>query len=199
MSTKSINTKALTSEFRMAFPAIFRPKFNDLSKKDEFSVVALFPVGADLTELKKAAQAAVIEKWGQNQNAWPQNLKSPFRDQKDRVKVDPETGVEALPDGYVAGAIYMNLKSAQRPGVVDQNMAEIIDESDLYGGCWVRASVNAYAYDHKGNRGVAFGMNNLQKLRDDDAFGNRTKAQDDFSPVATANGEQKSSANDLFV
>ena len=193
---KTVSTKVTTTEFRVAFPAVFRPKHNDLSNKDEYSVVALFPKGTDLSALKAAAQEAAKKKWPKDM---PKNLKSPFRDQADRAKVDEQTGKETLPQGYEAGAIYLNLKSAQRPGVVDQKMNEIIDESDFYGGCWARASINAYAYDQKGNRGVAFGLNNLQKLKDDDAFGNRSKPQDDFAAVETSSedGEQ-GSASDLF-
>lgn len=195
-----MSTKALTTEFRVAFPSVFRPKYNDLSGKDEYSVVALFKKGVDISNLKKAAQAAVIKKWGENKNKWPKNLKSPFRDQGDRVKIDEETGKEFLPQGYEAGAIYLNLKSQQRPGVVAQNKDEIIDESEFYGGCWARASVNAFAYDKKGNKGVSFGLNNLQKLKDDDAFGNRSKAQDDFSAVENTGTEgEQQSASDMFT
>ena len=193
-----MSTKVTTTEFRVAYPAVFRPKHNDLSGKDEYSVVALFPKGADLSKLKAAAQAAVIKKFGEDKKKWPKSLKSPFRDQADRAK-ENDKGEEVLPQGYEAGAIYINMKSAQRPGVVAQDMNEIIDESDFYGGCWARASINAYAYDIKGNRGVAFGLNNLQKLKDDDAFGNRTKPQDDFSAVETQNTESgQESASELF-
>ena len=191
-----MSTKVTTVEFRVAFPSVFRPKRNDLSGKDEYSLVALFPKGADLSGLKAAAQAAIAKKWGDDKSKWPKNMKNPFRDQGDRAKTQDD-GSETLPQGYEAGAIYLNLKSSQRPGVVAPDMQEIIDESEFYGGCWARASINAYAYDQKGNRGVAFGLNNLQKLRDDDAFGNRSKPEDDFSAVATNDGVQES-ASDLF-
>lgn len=195
-----MSTKATTPYFRVAFPAVFRPKHNDLNGKDEYSVVCLFPKDADLSALKTAAQAAVIKKFGQDKSKWPAKLKSPFRDQGDRVKTNDD-GKEVLPQGYEAGAIYLNVKSSQRPGVVAADMNEIIDESDFYGGCWARATVNAYAYDQKGNRGVAFGLMNLQKYKDDDAFGNRSKPQDDFSAVTPPGGNNESnqkSANELF-
>lgn len=193
-----MSTKVTTPEFRVAFPAVFKAKRNTLSNKDEFSVVALFKKGEDLSALKAAAKAALVKKFGADQGQWPQNLKNPFRDQGDRAKV--KDGKEVLPQGYEPGAIYLNLKSDQRPGVVDQNVQEIIDEAEFYGGCWARASINAYAYDQAGNRGVAFGLGNLQKLRDDDHFGNRTKPQDDFSAVTTPDtGDAASSSSDLFM
>lgn len=190
-------SKVNTPEFRVAFPAVFKPKRNDLNGKDEYSLVALFPKGADLSGLKKAAQEALEKKFGADKAKWPKNLRSPFRDQGDREKENDE-GVMTLPQGYEKGAIYLNLRSGQRPGVVNHNVEDIIDESEFYGGCWARASVNAYAYDQKGNRGVAFGLGNIQKLKDDDAFGNRTKPEEDFAAVAAPEASANTSAGDLF-
>lgn len=192
-------SKVQTPEFRVAFPSVFQSKKNDLNGKNEYSVVALFPKGADLSKLKKAAQDAFIKKFGDDKSKWPAKWRSPFRDQGDRKKIGDD-GKESLPSGYVEGAIYLTLRSEQKPGVVNQSVEDIIDTSDFYGGCWALATVNAYAYDQMGNRGVSFGLGNLQKLRDDDAFGNRTKPQDDFTAVAMPEGDQANaqSSSDLF-
>ncbi len=190
-------SKTNTPEFRVAFPQVFQAKRNTMNDKDEFSVVALFPKGADLSRLKAAAQEAVVKKFGPDKTKWPRKMRSPFRDQGDRAKM--EDGKEKLPQGYEKGNIYITLRSQQRPAVVDQKVQEIIDTSDFYGGCWALASVSCYAYDVKGNQGVSFGLGNIQKLRDDDAFGNRTKPQDDFSPVAMPESDNSESAQDLFA
>lgn len=187
--------KVTTPDFRAAFPNVFRARKNDLNGKDEYSITALFPAGADLTALKKAAQEALAKKFGSDQKKWPQNLRTPFRDQGDREKTNDE-GKKVLPQGYEKGSIYITLRSTQKPGVVDQNVQTIIDESEFYGGCWAKASVSAYAYDQKGNRGVSFGLGNIQKVKDGDAFGNRTKPEDDFKPVANADNTE--SAADLY-
>lgn len=170
---------------------------NKLSKKAEYSLQALFPAGADLTSLKNAAQAAIVEKWGEDKNKWPKGLRTPFRDQGDKKK-ENEDGSVYLPDGYVEGAIYLNLKSQNRPGVVDENVQPIMEESVFYAGCWARASVTAYAYDQAGNRGVSFGLNNIQKVGDGDALSYRTKAEDDFKPVEMAAKTNGGAATDLF-
>jgi len=95
-----------------------------------------------------------------------------------------------LPAGYESGAIFMNLKSETKPGVVDQNVEDIIDPAQIYAGCYAQATVNAYAYDFKGNAGVAFGLGNIQKTRDGDPIGGgRTRAKDDFAPIAGAQSE----------
>ncbi len=185
-----------TPTFRVSYPNVFKAKKNDLSGKDEFSVVALFKKGEDLTALKAAAQKAITDKWGPDKAKWPANLRSPFRDQAERAKeVD---GKRILPAGHEEGAIFLNLKSAQRPGVVDQNVQDILDESVFYAGCYARASVNAYAYDAKGNRGVSFGLGNIQKVKDGDPLGNRARPEQDFAPIATEEGSKVSSSSDLF-
>ncbi len=186
--------KIVTPEFRVSYPHLFKAKLNDLNGKEEYSVVALFKKGEDLSLLKKAAQEAIMKKWGSDKTKWPANLKSPFRDQKEREKDG------ALPGGHEAGAIFMNFKSKEKPQVVDANVQPILDESEFYAGCYARASVNAYAYDQKGNRGVAFGLGNIQFVKDGDPLGGRTRASDDFESVAgadsDANGE--SAPGDLF-
>lgn len=184
-----------TPEFRVAFPSVFRTKFNKLKKKNEYSIVALFPKGTDLTELKQAAHAALVKKFGPKSD-WPGKLRSPFRDQGDRAKI--KDGKETIPQGYVKGNIYLNLSSDQKPGVVDEGVQKIIDESEFYGGCWAIASLSCYGYDNGDNKGVNFGLINVQKMKDDDAFGNRTKPEQDFSPVANNEAETSQSSSDIF-
>lgn len=188
-----------TPTFRVSYPNVFKARRNEMNGKDEFSVVALFEPGADLSALKAAAQKAIVDKWGPDKAKWPSNLRSPFRDQAERAKdVD---GKRVLPAGHVAGAIFLNLKSQQRPGVVDQNVQDIIDESQFYAGCYARASVNAFAYDQKGNRGVSFGLGNIQKVRDGEPLGNRAKPEADFAPIEmdkTAAPAATGSATDIF-
>lgn len=188
----------MTPKFRVSYPNVFKPKKNQLSGKDEYSVVALFPKGTDLSVLQKAAKEAIEAKWGPDKAKWPKNLRNPFRDQGERAKEDEATGKLVLPAGYEEGAIYLNLKSSQRPGIVDQNVQDIIDESQFYAGCWARATVSCYAYDQAGNRGVAFGLGNIQKVAEGDPLGGRTRPQDDFAAIDGAGEMSSKSTSDLF-
>lgn len=183
-------TSVITPEFRVSYPKVFKPEVNKLSKKLEFSVVALFALGADLSKLKAAAKAAAVKKFGPDETKWPKNagglpLMSPFRDQADREK--EVEGKLVMPAGYVKGAIYLNLRSTQRPAVVDQNVQPILDESKFYGGCYAVASVNFSAFKHEsGKVGISAYLNNIQLSRDGDPFGTRTRAEDDFKAIDTA-------------
>lgn len=180
-------SNVITPKFRASFPQLFKAKKNDLNGRDEYSVVALFDKGQDLSTLKAAATEALEKKWGKDKSKWPQNLRSPFRDQGERAK--DMDGKKVLPAGYEEGAIFVTLKSEQRPGVVDANVQDIIDESQIYAGCILRATVRAYAYDNKGNRGVSFGLGNVQKCGDGPPLGGRSRPQDDFSPIEGAKSE----------
>lgn len=161
----------MTPEFRVSFPAVFKPRVqqNDDGSPGtpKYELTMLFAKGADLSKLKAAAQEAVREKWGDKP---PKNLRSPFRDQGDKEL-----------EGYEAGAFFIRATSIQKPGLVDRWREDIIDETEVYAGCYARATLRAFTYEKKGNKGVAFGLNNIQKLRDGDPLGGRTRAQDDFA------------------
>ena len=188
MTTTTVNTP----RFRVSYPNVFKARKNDLSGKDEFSVVALFPKGADLSGLKKAAEQVLVDKFGADKSKWPKGMRNPFRDQAEREKEGK------LPEGLEAGAIFINLKSMQRPGVVDQNVQDIIEERQFYAGCWAIASVRPYFYDQKGNKGVAFGLGNIQKVAEGDPLGGRTRATDDFKPVEGAAEAGEAGAGSVF-
>lgn len=182
-----------TPVFRVNWPNVIKPKFNKLSKKDEYSLEAIFDLGADLSALKEACQAAIEEKWP-NPTTRPKAIKLPFREQTDKaVLVD---GKEVLPAGYTKGGIYIRLKSDQRPGLVDQKVKPIVDTSEFYSGCYAWCKLNAFAYDQAGNRGVSFGLGNIQKVKEGEPLSGRPTPEQDFAPIQLPEGE--GSATSLF-
>jgi len=180
--------KVMSPEFRVSFPALFKPvAFQNQDPK--YSVTMLIPKSADISKLRALAAEAVNEKWP-DKNKRPKVLKHPFRD-GDSEKPDI--------DGY-AGHWFIKASSKMQPGLIDQNLQPIIAEEEFYAGCYARATVTAYAYDNVG-QGVAFGLQNVQKLRDGAPFGGRTKAEDDFDVVETDDFTAASAAeagDDMF-
>ena len=83
-----------------------------------------------------------------------EDLKTPLRD-GDRER----SGDEAYRNSW-----FINANSATKPGIVDADLNPILDTSELYSGIIGKASINFYAYNSNGNRGIACGLNNLQKL-----------------------------------
>ena len=76
---------------------------------------------------------------------------------------------------------FLNANSTQKPGIVDRDLVEIIDPEEVYSGCYGRASINFYAFNTNGNRGVGVGLNNIQKLSDGEHLGaTRASAESDF-------------------
>ena len=177
----------ITPDFRLAFPHVFEPDTSE-NGGNKYTITMLFPEGTDLTALRKLAADAVKARWP-DEKTRPKGIRSPFRD-----------GNEVTWDGF-AGNIFIRASSQYQPGVVDAKVQRVIDPSKVFGGCWARAQVHAYAYDQKGNQGVSFGLNNLQLVpagdRPDEPFGGN-RAEDAFDAVAMPAGGDSESGEDMF-
>lgn len=189
--SKSNGVTLVTPEFRVAFPKVFKAERNELNGQDEFSLVALFPKNADLSELKTAIKQAAIGFFGDD---LPNNLRSPLRDGTEKKRKDG-----SIPDGY-ADHLFVNMKCQKRPGLVNAELQDIIDDSEFYGGCYARAQVHVCGYDKKGNKGVGIYLNNVQKLRDGEAFGQgRVSAAQAFEAAGGNTASKPSTGADIFV
>ena len=65
--------------------------------------------------------------------------------------------------------------------IVDRSVQPILDRSEVYSGCYARVSVNFYAFNSNGNRGIACGLGNIQKVRDGEPLGGKSSAADDVA------------------
>ena len=86
-------------------------------------------------------------------------------------------------DDVYADNFYINAKASTRPGIVDRNVRPITDEDDVYSGMWAIVSVTFYAYDVNGNRGIACGLDNVMKTKDDTRLCGRSSAESDFDGI----------------
>ena len=100
----------------------------------------------------------------------PANLKLPLRD----------GDIDRPDDEAYANSYFFNANSRQAPQVVDAHVQPILDQSEVYSGCYGKISVTFYGYNSNGNRGIAAGLGNIQKLRDGESLGGRTTAAEDF-------------------
>ena len=129
---------------------------------------------ATIEKIEKAVDAAIeegIAKFGgkkPNKGA----IKLPLRDG------DIERDDEAYKGHY-----FVNANSLTAPQVVDTQLNPILDKSEVYSGCYGRVSLSFYAFNSNGNKGVACGLNNVQKVRDGEPLGGRTTAADDFGTL----------------
>ena len=138
----------------------------------KYSVSAIIPESD--TKTVNAIKAAIeqakkdsVSKWG---GKVPANLKLPLRD----------GDIDRPDDEAYAGCYFFNANSRQAPQVVDSKVQPILDQSEVYSGCYGKISVTFYGYNSNGNRGIAAGLGNIQKLKDGESLGGRTSAADDF-------------------
>lgn len=169
--TKKQNIRVVTPHFRVSFPHLDKPHSGFKNQEPVYSLQMLFPKGTDLIELKKAVHQAKINKWGKDKAKWPKELRSPFKDGN-------EKNLENYKDMTVIEA-----RTKLKPGIVDRDCNEIMDPKEVYAGCWARATLTCYAYDTGANRGVSFGLQNVQKVKDDTAFSGKKNAKDDFDKI----------------
>ena len=144
----------------------------------KFSVSLIIPKTDTVTvqKIKAAIQAAYEEgqaKLKGNGRTVPHltAIKTPLRD----------GDLERPDDEAYKNAYFINANSATAPGIVDADRQPILERSEVYSGVYGRASINLYAFNSNGNKGIACGLNNLQKIRDGEPLGGKSRAEDDFA------------------
>ena len=178
MSKFTIPTKVVTGvNTRWSYANVWDPKsIND--GKPKYSVSLIIPKSdtATIDKIKAAIRVAYEEgesKLKGNGKFVPalEDIKTPLRD-GDRER----KGDEAYANSY-----FINANSDTAPGIVDANCQPILERSEVYSGVYGRASITFYAFNTNGNKGIACGLNNLQKIRDGEPLGGKTRAEDDFA------------------
>ena len=177
--SKFINpTKVITGpETRWSYANVWDPKSIDGSNpKYSISLIISKTDTKTIEDIKKAIQAAYEEgsaKLKGNGKSVPplSAIKNPLRD----------GDIEKPDDEAYANAYFINANSSSAPGIVDENVQPIINRSEVYSGVYGRASINFYAFNVNGNRGIACGLNNLQKIRDGEPLGGKASAASDFA------------------
>ena len=144
----------------------------------KFSVSLIVPKSDKVTveKIKAAIQAAYEEGQaklkGNGRSVPPLTaIKTPLRDGDTERPDDPA----------YANAYFINANSATAPGIVDADLNPILSRSEVYSGVYGRASISFYAFNSNGNKGIACGLNNLQKIRDGEPLGGKASAASDFA------------------
>ncbi len=144
----------------------------------KFSVSLIIPKSDTKTvaKVKAAIEAAYHEgesKLKGNGKSMPPMaaLKTPLRD-GDSERPD---------DDAYTNAYFINANATTAPGIVDADRNPILTRSEVYSGVYGRASISFYAFNSNGNKGIACGLNNLQKVRDGEPLGGKVSAESDFA------------------
>jgi hypothetical protein len=170
--TQATKVKIVTGKVRFSYANVFAPKASVEGGAPKYSVSIIIPKSdkETIAKLQKAfedTKAGAAAFFG---GSVPKGLKGGLRD-----------GDEEKDDPAYANSYFINANSAQRPGVVDADLNPIMDQSEFYSGCYGRASITFYPYNAQGSKGIACGLNNVQKMEDGEKLGGATSAAADFA------------------
>ena len=171
------DTKVVTGKVRFSYVNVFEAKsINGSTPKYSVSLIIPKDDAATLKKINAAIEAAYklgeakLKGTGRTVPALSV-IKTPLRD----------GDLERPDDEAYANSYFVNTTASKKPGVVDTSLNYILNPDEVYSGCYGRASINFYAFNQNGNKGIACGLNNLQKLQDGEPLGNRSSAQSDFA------------------
>lgn len=194
----------VTPKGRVLWNSLFQPRKAKNGKEGKYEFNILVPKSADISAMKEAALDAGKDKFPKAfkdaNGKWPSSIRNPFKKTSENDKLVgalEEAGlkVEDWPFFFAA-------RSKDKPGVVGPNgKADGIEPEQVYAGRHAKATVQAFGYDADGNKGVSFGLINVQLLDNDDELvigGGRVSAESEFDAVEGAGDDAKSS-DDVFA
>ena len=173
MANQNEATKVVTGVVRLSYANVWEP-VSIKGGTPKFSASLIIPKDDEktLAAINAAIDAAIqdgVSKFGgkiPNRAA----LKLPLRD----------GDIERDDEAYT-GSYFVNANSTTAPQIVDRAVQPILDRGEVYSGCYARVSINFYAFNTNGNRGVACGLGNIQKVKDGDPLSGKSSAVVDFA------------------
>lgn len=173
MSANKNTTKVVTGVVRLSYANVWEAvSINGGTPKYSVSLIIPKSDTKTIEAINAAVEAAIKEGAAKFGGKIPNKaaLKLPLRD----------GDVERDDDAY-KGAYFVNANSTSAPQIVDRAVQPILDRGEVYSGCYARVSINFYAFNSNGNRGIACGLGNIQKVRDGEPLGGKSSAASDFA------------------
>lgn len=168
-------TKVVTGTVRLSYANVWEPKsINGGKEKYSVSLIIAKSDTKTLEAINTAIDTAITEGISKFGGKKPNkaSLKLPLRDG------NVERDDDAYKDSY-----FVNANSITAPQIVDKHVQPILDRSEVYSGVYARVSITFYAFNSNGNRGIACGLGNIQKISDGEPLGGKTTAADDFTTL----------------
>lgn len=172
---KQNNTKVVTGVVRLSYANVWEPKsINGGAEKYSCSLIIPKSDNETINAINAAIDCAIKEGTHKFGGKIPNKaaLKLPLRD----------GDVERDDDAY-KGCYFVNANSTTAPQIVDRRVRPIMDRNEVYSGVYAQVSISFYAFNSNGNRGIACGLGNIQKVRDGEPLGGRTNASDEFTTL----------------
>ena len=169
---KQTNNRVVTGVVRLSYANVWEPKsINGGDPKYSCSIIIPKTDTETVNAINAAIDCAIKE--GSGKVPPKGALKLPLRD-----------GDTERDDDNYAGCYFINANSKTAPQIVDKSVRPILDRSEVYSGVYANVSLSFYAFNTNGNRGIACGLGNIQKIRDGEPLGGRTNASAEFETLA---------------
>ena len=171
--------KFTTGLVRLSYAHLFKP-YSQAGNDPKYSAALLFPKSDKRTidRLHKALED--IKKDDYSKTKWAGKggvigkIDSPVHD----------GDVEKEGDPTYKGMYYLNAKANpdRPPKIVDKDRNDIVDQSEVYSGCWVQAVLTFFSYNANGHKGIGVGLAAIRKIKDGPSLAGGTTVTDaDFS------------------
>ncbi|GHU68080.1 hypothetical protein FACS1894184_09220 [Clostridia bacterium] len=173
-------TKVVTGVVRLSYSNVWEPKsVRGGTPKYSASLIIDKKDSTTITAIQAAIDAAMANASEKIKKAPKATLKMPLKD-----------GDEYRPsDKPYENSLFVNALSLDPPMILDLARNPITDKSQVYSGCYIRASLNFYAFDADVNKGIACGLNGIQLVRKGEPLGGRGDVSSDFADDFTPDDE----------
>ena len=180
--TQSRMTELTTGEVRISYEHLVRP-YAANGGDAKYSATLLIPKSDIETKRKiDAAIAAakdegILKKWA---GSAPTNPPHPVYDGDGYRPSGEPFGAECR------GHWVLTASSMQRQDVVDMQLMQIFDETQIYSGMYAQVHLNFFPYASNGRKGIGAGLGPVRKTRDGESLGGRRSAEDVFGTAQAA-------------
>lgn len=179
---ENLNGTRVTVRGRLSYVHVFKPHAATPGAEEKFSTTILVPKTDVETKqkidaaIKAATELGVSEKWN---GVKPPTVPNPIWD-GDGVK---QNGEQFGPECKGHWVFTASAKAEYPPQVVDRRVQPILDQSEIYSGCYANVAVNFFPYLFAGKKGIGAGLGNIQKIKDGESLAGTRTAEQDFAVV----------------
>ncbi len=179
---ENLNGTRVTVRGRLSYVHVFKPHAATPGAEEKFSTTILVPKTDVETKqkidaaIKAATELGVSEKWN---GVKPPTVPNPIWD-GDGVK---QNGEQFGPECKGHWVFTASAKADYPPQVVDRRVQPILDQSEIYSGCYANVAVNFFPYLFAGKKGIGAGLGNIQKIKDGESLAGTRTAEQDFNVV----------------
>lgn len=179
---ENLNGTRVTVRGRLSYVHVFKPHASVPGAEEKYSTTILVPKNDVETKqkidaaIKAATELGVSEKWN---GVKPPTVPNPIWD-GDGVK---QNGEQFGPECKGHWVFTASAKADYPPQVVDRRVQPILDQSEIYSGCYANVAVNFFPYLFAGKKGIGAGLGNIQKIKDGESLAGTRTAEQDFNVV----------------